>query len=813
MTIQNEAVFEGSKSLKLSDPFSANFSVQKTGTLTNDGRMTIYVQGHLGGSTFPLIEVQLKEGDNTAISVKNHTGRDFSYYNGDIGSNSIFGPQMASDTWYALQIEWRSSDHTARYRINDGNFTNWKKGFSDWLSGLDTVNIGIFDGIGFVDAIQENFIPNKTPVLIVPGLVGTEIKKESQLLWPNIDRMSIDLNDSFLDDLQFNKNLSSLNIDLSANEIVRKLDILLGLKSFDYSDGLINEFNNQGYVENETLFTFPYDWRYGVTGKYPDGKTNTDLLAQKISDILSQTGAEKVDVISHSMGGLIVKDYVVNNSANHHINKTVFVGVPNIGSPKAVKTLVQGDNLDMFFVNQQEIKKIAENMPAMYDLSPSREYYNKKGSYVTVIDQGISKDLNYDEENSFLINDHALNSQAVLNAEILHSQNFDNFDLRTVGIDTYAIDGCKAGTFGKIIEARSKDIFGNQIIKYKKPEFTLGDGTVPLESSTNFPIDVSKKYYALQGNHSGLLSHEGTKQEIVNIISGSNLAVSGGLVTQNIDDCKLNGKAISVYSPIDINVVDQQGNVLGLADDGSITNTIPNAAFEVLDDHKFIYLPTDDGQTYQITMQGTGEGVYTITIDTIAENTSTKTEVFSNLPVTTSLTGNIALGENDLITVKENPNSQSHIIPPSLPEAVISFNPVTMDLVFEGADKNIDTTIDNDDFITILNEAGDNTEINLKSKNRKKFMQAEIKSIKYNGVSVDISKNKMKFEWSFDKNQKLKKLIQSVKSKKNYTITTHFDGINTKIVGKDASGKIDKKIKGLVVLKVSTEKGDLKWSY
>src|SRR3989344_8910166 len=206
MTIQNEAVFEGSKSLKLSDPFSANFSVQKTGTLTNDGRMTIYVQGHLGGSTFPLIEVQLKEGDNTAISVKNHTGRDFSYYNGDIGSNSIFGPQMASDTWYALQIEWRSSDHTARYRINDGNFTNWKKGFSDWLSGLDTVNIGIFDGIGFVDAIQENFIPNKTPVLIVPGLVGTEIKKESQLLWPNIDRMSIDLNDSFLDDLQFNKN-------------------------------------------------------------------------------------------------------------------------------------------------------------------------------------------------------------------------------------------------------------------------------------------------------------------------------------------------------------------------------------------------------------------------------------------------------------------------------------------------------------------------------------------------------------------------------------------------------------------------------
>lgn len=51
----------------------------------------------------------------------------------------------------------------------------------------------------------DNF---KTPVLIVPGLLGTEIKEGNELLWADVDRMFTDIGDSFMDDLQFKNDLS-----------------------------------------------------------------------------------------------------------------------------------------------------------------------------------------------------------------------------------------------------------------------------------------------------------------------------------------------------------------------------------------------------------------------------------------------------------------------------------------------------------------------------------------------------------------------------------------------------------------------------
>jgi triacylglycerol esterase/lipase EstA (alpha/beta hydrolase family) len=41
-------------------------------------------------------------------------------------------------------------------------------------------------------------------------------------------------------------------------------------------------------------------------------------LAKKIQDIMAQTGSDKVDVVAHSMGGLIVKKYVMDNPTTNH---------------------------------------------------------------------------------------------------------------------------------------------------------------------------------------------------------------------------------------------------------------------------------------------------------------------------------------------------------------------------------------------------------------------------------------------------------------------------------------------------------------
>ena len=74
----------------------------------------------------------------------------------------------------------------------------------------------------------------------------------------------------------------------------------------------------------------------------------------------------------------------MDNSTDNHIGKAIFVGVPNTGAPKAVKALVQGDNMGVLGLSDQEIKNISANMPSAYDLLPSQQYYNNAGSFVKV---------------------------------------------------------------------------------------------------------------------------------------------------------------------------------------------------------------------------------------------------------------------------------------------------------------------------------------------------------------------------------------------------------------------------------------------
>ena len=62
------------------------------------------------------------------------------------------------------------------------------------------------------------------------------------------------------------------------------------------------------------------------------------------------------------------------------------------------------------------MKKLARNLPVAYDLSPSEQYFNVKGSFIKIINQdtlsSTSDDLNFEEVNDFLIKDHNLNNQA-----------------------------------------------------------------------------------------------------------------------------------------------------------------------------------------------------------------------------------------------------------------------------------------------------------------------------------------------------------------------------------------------------------------
>lgn len=523
-------------------------------------------------------------------------------------------------------------------------------------------NREFFDNYEWKIKINSNLL-RKNPVLIIPGVLGTDIIKDDQKIWLNLSRNASDFGDQFMDLLGLDKEFKPIDTNLRVGDLVMK-----PIEGQHFYDEILKEFETQSYKRSENLYTFPYDWRYGVSKENSEGKTNVQLLKEKIDEIVAQTGSSKVDVVAHSTGGLLAKKYVMENMNDNHIGKAVFVGVPNTGSPKAVKVLLVGDNFGVPWLAEEEMQKISQNLPVVYDLLPSQKYYNNKGSFIRVIDQKVFtssfKDLNFSESNSFLINDHSLNSTAVSLANNLHSFEFDNFDLRTAGVDLYSISGCKTSTLSKIFERRVDNLVGPDQVMYDSPENSPGDGTVTLESATNLPINEVNKYYALKSDHGKMLSQDGIRQQIVNIISGSNLETNK--ITQDVSKCKLKGKAFSVYSPIDIEVTDSEGNRAAL-ESGAINNSIPGADFQIWGEHKFVFVPTDEGQSYTINLKGTGAGTFTFKDQDILDSQAIKTQVFSNLPVTSELSGvvNFDLEGNTFLEIKNTATSIPVTISPS----------------------------------------------------------------------------------------------------------------------------------------------------
>ena len=83
-----------------------------------------------------------------------------------------------------------------------------------------------------------------------------------------------------------------------------------------------------GYVEGETLFAFPYQWR--------QSNVLTALeLKQKIAEIKAKTGSNKVDLITHSMGGLVARQYIETPGYGNDIDQLIFIATPHHGAPKA----------------------------------------------------------------------------------------------------------------------------------------------------------------------------------------------------------------------------------------------------------------------------------------------------------------------------------------------------------------------------------------------------------------------------------------------------------------------------------------------
>ena len=184
--VQNTTVLEGAKALYSNA--SGDSVVGKKGTMLLDGRQVVYVRTenrdswgfYLDGNAQVRISKDLwgspghgQYRSNISISFKkdghvayqtNSGFQDFATYDDNV--------------WTLLEMEWRSSDKTARYRANSETWTNWEPIIrSDLFDGFDYVGFdfqyGDSGGVYF-DTLGLNPIPEPVTItLLITGLIAS----------------------------------------------------------------------------------------------------------------------------------------------------------------------------------------------------------------------------------------------------------------------------------------------------------------------------------------------------------------------------------------------------------------------------------------------------------------------------------------------------------------------------------------------------------------------------------------------------------------------------------------------------------------
>jgi hypothetical protein len=465
---------------------------------------------------------------------------------------------------------------------------------------------GNVDFIPWCDIEDCNF---HNPVILIPGITGTYLLKddndENEEIWPNLLKLLLPGDDSFL-------NYLTLEVDGTENPDKPVLlgDIIRGAVGVHVFDDLINELISNGYTENTNLFVFSYDWR-------KSSAENSIALKNKIEEVLIETGAEKVDLVAHSMGGLLTKKYIRDNNEDK-IDKLIFLGTPHLGAPKAFKVLMYGDSMGYsklsFGLNPNRAKFISQNMPAVYELLPSEKYISNNGNYViNAIDKNNPISLDYLGTKDLMI-EKGRNSLMFPFTENLHN-NIDDFSFSN--LDTYNFVGCGTKTIGEITTRRKRS-WTHLGLTWEDDydlKYVNGDETVPLVSASE--ILTNNKYFAKNITHGSLPSGDGVREDITAILKEETLPTSPNILT-DVSTCKVSGKVVSAHSPVELHIYDETGNHTGPDINGDIEQNIPEVQYDIIEGEKFVFLP--DGLNYKITTKATDVGGYNFEIKNEDQN-------------------------------------------------------------------------------------------------------------------------------------------------------------------------------------------------
>lgn len=205
------------------------------------------------------------------------------------------------------------------------------------------------------------------PVIVLPGILGTTLHDEYPLggqdLWTAM--------------LHKEYERLSLHPDDTRYEAKEPARVVAGQPfTMIYGDliaALRHELSPKADLPTP-VFAFAYDWRQ-------DLERAARRLDEFIEEVIARTkllrhykGYERdarVDLVAHSMGGLVICEYLKRYGSKRCVRKVVTIATPFLGSIEAVVKLTTGmGNLSGTIPSERE-REMARSTPSVYHLLPS----------------------------------------------------------------------------------------------------------------------------------------------------------------------------------------------------------------------------------------------------------------------------------------------------------------------------------------------------------------------------------------------------------------------------------------------------------
>jgi len=339
-------------------------------------------------------------------------------------------------------------------------------------------SLGFFS-IFFTSSFSFKQRPN--PIVFVPGLGASCIHEEKGArIWPPT------LNDIFYPKQKLKvSNLLESNLPIVMpsyidTESIKNIEIIKGELQLFIKKRFGETFIKNLKLKNYQTYAFVYDFRIVPNPNYFDKLFLS--FKQSIENIYSNNSNTKIVIIAHSLGSLVINNFLNKNSDEwneKYVDKIIFVNPPISGSIAALQ-LILINTIDIFFkqINIQQIQNFGGLIWCLPNINSPDKILNIDGTDIN-LNKNILPPDTLEVYNRFF-------STKLTKFKIKHK------------INTHLIlsDGIKTPTKLYLKKVNNK-------YKFIKYDYEDGDGII-------LPLDkmITKEFnfiHRLKGDHSDIL--------------------------------------------------------------------------------------------------------------------------------------------------------------------------------------------------------------------------------------------------------------------------------------------------------------------